>query len=65
MAKEIKRITSVKTFQNLPVKQKKNSNELLAKDGKIAEKAYKGFDILAKSLTKLYKEFISVYVSDL
>lgn len=44
---------------------RKGSEQIKSKQKKIAEKAYKGFDILAKLLSNLYKAFINVHIADI
>lgn len=52
----------------MPVKKEKanmSTEEVKCREKKIAEKAYKGFDILAKLLSTLYKQFITIHLSDI
>lgn len=44
---------------------RKGSEQIKSKQKRIAEKAYKGFDILAKLLSNLYKAFINVHIADI
>lgn len=62
--KEIKKLSSGKPQASFS-KVAPSSEDNKAREKRIAEKAYRGFDILSKQLHPLYKEFLGIHMRDI
>ena len=61
----MKEINKLSSSRPITVTKKTNPEDAQGRDKKIAEKAFRGFDIISKNLHPLYKKFLGIHMADI